>query len=155
MVVYCNEVECHAERYTIFDVKVTTRAYIIKIWLFLQYLLSNQTWFHSVAWEAGVFCGKTGVLHSRSRSQQRFSMLVNVWPDDAFWTAEYFVTKFGMVMQRHEPECHVEKKKSFTSWRSKVTARAHMIKILLFLLYLLNCWFLCNQTWCIIISQKV
>ena len=29
----------------------------------------------------------------------------------------------------------------------KVTARAYIIKIWLFLLYLLNCWSVCNQTW--------
>ena len=34
--------------FTIFNVKVTARAYIIKIWLFLLYLLTcNQTWFDS------------------------------------------------------------------------------------------------------------
>ena len=32
-------------------------------------------------------------------------------------------------------------------FKVKVTARAHMIKIWLFLLYFLNCWFLGNQNW--------
>ena len=35
-------------------------------------------------------------------------MLVNVCPDDIFRTADYFVTKLGLVMQHHEPECHAE-----------------------------------------------
>ena len=70
--------------FTVFNVKITVRAYMIKIWLFLLYLLKcwsvcNQIWFDSTASEAGVSCGKTGLLHSRSRSQWRFSMSVNVW----------------------------------------------------------------------------
>ena len=36
-------------------------------------------------------------------------MWVNVCLNDAFWTTEHFVTKLGMVVQHHEPECHVEK----------------------------------------------
>ena len=36
-------------------------------------------------------------------------MLVNVCPDDIFWTAEHFVTKPAMVMKHHKPECHAEK----------------------------------------------
>ena len=36
-------------------------------------------------------------------------MSMKVCPDDIFSATEYFVTKLGMVMQQHEPECHVEK----------------------------------------------
>ena len=36
-------------------------------------------------------------------------MLVNVCPDDIFWTTEHIVTKPGMVMQRHKQECPAEK----------------------------------------------
>ena len=49
-----------------------------------------------------------GLLRSRSRSQRRLKMSVNDCPDDIFWIKEYFVTKFGMVMQHYEPECHAE-----------------------------------------------
>ena len=35
----------------------------------------------------------------------------------------------------------------FIIFSVKVTARAYLIKIWLFLLYLLNCWSVCNQTW--------
>ena len=31
-------------------------------------------------------------------------MSMNVCLDNVFWIAEHFVTKLGMVMQRHEPE---------------------------------------------------
>ena len=36
-------------------------------------------------------------------------MSVNVCFDDIFYITEHVVTKFGMVMQHHEPECHAEK----------------------------------------------
>ena len=107
------DVSCGKKLLTIFNVKVTVRA-IIKIWLFLLYLLNcwsvcNQTFFDSTASWAGVSCGKIGLLHSRSRSQQKFKMSMNVSTDDFFWTTEHFVTKLGVVMQHYEPECHLEK----------------------------------------------
>ena len=36
-------------------------------------------------------CVKMGLLRSRSRSQRRFKILVNVCPDDIFWTTEHIV----------------------------------------------------------------
>ena len=84
--------------FTVFNVKVTARAYIIKIWLYLLYLLNswsvcNETSFDSTAsW-------KMGLLH-----QRRFKMTVNVCLDHIFWITEHFVTKFGMVIQHHEAE---------------------------------------------------
>ena len=90
-----------------------------------------------------IFCGKIGLLCSGSRSQQRFKMPMNVCPDDIFWTTEHFVTNLAMVMQHHEP-VSCGKKLLFAVIKMKVKARAHVIKIWLFLLYLLNCWFLCN-----------
>ena len=64
-----------------------------------QYSIISQ----SILW-------KNLVTDSRSRSQRRFKMSVNVCSDDIFWTTEPFVTKLGMVMQQHEPECLAEKK---------------------------------------------
>ena len=97
--------------FTIFSVKVTARACIIKIWLFLLYLncwsVCNQTCFDSTTSLAGVSYAKIGLL--QSRSQQMFKMSMNVCLDGIFWTAEHFVTKLGMVMQYHELESHVEK----------------------------------------------
>ena len=66
-----------------------------------------------------------GLLCSRSRLQQRFEMSVNVCPDDIFWIIEDFVTKFGMVMQHHQP---VSCKICFVVvaiFKVKVTARAY------------------------------
>ena len=55
-----------------------------------------------------MFYGEIGLLCSRSRAQQNFKMSVNVCLDYIFWITEHSVTKFGMVMQHHEPECHAE-----------------------------------------------
>ena len=68
---------------------------------------------------------KKGLLHSGSRSQRRFRLLVNVCPDDIFWITVHFVTKFGMVMLQYEPECHAEillllvllSSRSMSQWR--------------------------------------
>ena len=84
-----------------------------------------------------------GLLHARSRSQWRFKMLVNGCPDDIFWSTEHFVAKPGIFMQNHKQKC--VQKYWFTVFNVKVTARTYIIKILLFLLYLLNCWSVCNQ----------
>ena len=78
---------------------------------------------------------------------------VNVCLDDIFWITEHFVTKFVMAMQHHEPECSAEKK-IFAIFKVTATARAHMIKIWLFLLYFLYCRFLGNQTWWYIIRSQ-
>ena len=72
-------------------------------------------------------------------------MSVNVCPEDIFWTAGHFVTKLAMIMQHHVSKRHAEN--WFTVLNVKVTARADIIKTLLFLLYLLNWWSVCHQTW--------
>ena len=97
--------------FSVFNVKVTMRAYTTEIRLFLLCLLNcwsvcNQTWFDSTTSYAGVSLAKIGLLRSRSRSQQRFKMLVNVCPDDTFWTVDHFDTKLGMVIEHHESECY-------------------------------------------------
>ena len=58
-----------------------------------------------------------------------FKMSVNVCRDDIFRITEHFVTKFGMVMQHHEPECHVDNFVVVAVFKVKVTVRADMIKI--------------------------
>ena len=55
-------------------------------------------------------CKINWISESRSKSQQRFKMSLNVCSDDIFWIVTYFVTKLGMVVQHHKPECHAEKK---------------------------------------------
>ena len=56
-----------------------------------------------------------------------FKMSGNVCPDDIFSNADHFDTKFGIVMQHHEPEGHAEKQ-LFAVIKAKVTGRAHVTK---------------------------
>ena len=72
--------------FTIFNVKVTARAYMIKIWLFLLYFLNCgpfATKLGLIVQDHKRKCPvvKKGLLHSRSRSQRRFKMSVNVCQD--------------------------------------------------------------------------
>ena len=95
--------------FTLLNVKVTAKACIIKVWLFLLYRLScwsvcNQTWFDSTVSEARVSCGKFGLLCSRSRSQGRFRMSLNVCPDDilsmcSIMPAQYLLNRSTILYQ--------------------------------------------------------
>ena len=87
---------------------------------------------------------KIGLLHSGSRSQRRVQILMFVqmisskppnilFPNLVLWC----IIMSQSVMQ----------KDWFAISKVTVTARAHMIKIWQFLLYLLNCWSFCYQTW--------
>ena len=51
---------------------------------------------------------KSGLQHSRSRSQQKHRN-VNVHLDDIFLTMEHFVTKPSIVMHHLELECHAKR----------------------------------------------
>ena len=76
----------------------------------------------------------------------RLSFCPYVWfcPDDISWSIQPFLTKLGMVVYYYE--AIVIQKNCFTNLNVKVTVRAYIIKIWLYLLYLLNCWSICNQT---------
>ena len=138
--------------------KIGSLSPMIKIiWLFLLYLLNcwsicNQTWFDSTASWAGMSCGNIGLLHSRSGSQWWFKMLMNVCPDDIFWTAE-----LNLVWWRSILSWSVKQIILFAIFKVKVTARAHMLRMWQFLPYfLLLILFLPNLLWWyIIISQSV
>ena len=86
---------------------------------------------------------KIGLLHSGSRSQWRVKLYV--CPADIFYTIKHFVFKLVIVIRHYESECHA--KRLICNFKVKVSAWAHLIKIWQFLLYLLNCWSLCYQTW--------
>ena len=84
-----------------------------------------------------------GLLHW-SRSQWRVKMLIFVqvisskppnilFPNLVLWC---------IIMSQS-----VMKKDWFSIFEGKVTARAHVIKLWQFLLYPLNCWSICYQTW--------
>ena len=95
-----------------------------------------------------------GLLHSRSRSQRRFIMSVNVWLNDIFSMCPivYAQPFFFFLIQNLIWWCIIMRqcvmqKNCFIIFNFKVTARAYIIKIWLFLLNLLNCWSVCNKTW--------
>ena len=101
-------------------------------------------------------CGKIGLLHSRSRSQQCFEMSVNVCPDDIFRTTENFVTELGVVMQHHKPECSV--KYWITAIKVKVTEKVRMLMCAQMISPKpANIFFFKPNLvlWCIIMSQNV
>ena len=80
---------------------------------------------------AELSCEKTGLLCSRSRSQQRQKISMNVCLDVIFWTAEPFASKPAMMMiitglsVLHADWLAVSK--------VTVTVRTHLINIWLFL----------------------
>ena len=85
-------------------------------------------------------CGKMGLLHPRSRSQQRFKMSVNVCPDDIFSVCLIVSTQYllshsaifflpNLVLWCIIMSRFVMQKNWFTVFNVKVTARAYVIKI--------------------------
>ena len=132
--------------FTIFNAKVTAKAYIIKLWLFLLYLLNcwsvcNRIWFGGTSPQVRVFSGKCWLLQSRWRSQQIFKMSMTVWLYDIFWTTEHFVTQRGMVMQHHEPECHCRTPGLPISWCCLPTSSSVCLVFFPLSLCLARCFF--------------
>ena len=135
--------------FTVFNVKVTARAYIIKTWLFFtisskllvfsrsrsqqRLVWSKYDSFYNILWTSDPFATKlclvvhyhkpeylTGIgLCSRPRSKQNFKMSMNVCLA-IFWITEPFTTKLGLVMYHHEKD-YLPKKISLLSsrWRSQ------------------------------------
>ena len=112
--VHHHELECRVKKWdSIFKVKVTVWAYIIKIWQFLLYLLlvlnhwvfCNQTQFEcQIIISKEVSSENVGLLCSRSMSQPRLKVSVNVSLDDVLYITEPFVTKPSMVRHHYKPE---------------------------------------------------
>ena len=90
--------ECRVKRTdSVFNVKVTVRAVSaisselsVLLILLQPKLVRWYTIINHVFW-------KIKLLRT-SRSQCRFEISINICPDDVFWTAEPFVTKFGTVI---------------------------------------------------------
>ena len=71
-------------------------------------------------------------------------MLVNVCPDDVFWTANHFGNKLGMVMQHHEPKCQAEKWVQCLQCQG-YNENSHNQNMTISL-YFLNYWSICKPT---------
>ena len=125
-------------------------------------IFCNQSWYGGVLSWAGVSCGKIVLLSyhkpeypvkivllcSRSRSQQFFFFFWIEWV-----IVRMISSKTPIFLLPNLVELciiisqSVIQKNWFAVFKGKVTARAHMIKMWLLLLYLLNCSSFCNQTW--------
>ena len=94
------------------------------------------------------------LLCSRSRSQERYKIPVNVHLDDISATAEPFVAKLGMVMYHHGPSCVKTGLLSSRSWshrgliQSNMTVSIISAELLIFLQPNLI-------GWCVIVSWSV
>ena len=133
-----------------FKVKVTVRAHMIKIWLFLIYYLNcwflgNKTWSDDTSSEARVSCEKNWIAVFRvkvtAKGQNVDVCFVQMISSESSNILFPNLVLSCIIMSRS-----VMQKDWFAIFRVKVTARAHMIKIWQFLLYLLNCWSFCYQT---------
>ena len=119
----------------------------------------NMTFWY-IFWTADPFATKLGLMAhhhkvdclvkrldccfwSRSRSQKRCRIPVNVHLDDISSSAQPSVTKLGMVIQHHEPKCYARKFVSCLQVQGH--SEGSYNQIWLFLSYLLNCWSFCNQ----------
>jgi len=100
----------------IFVVKVTMRTHVAKIWLsamsseLLILLQPNLLWWYSVIIMCLAVFAKRLHCCVEGECEKRFKIVINVCLDNIFWTAETFITKFGMVISHyHRPECHAKK----------------------------------------------
>lgn len=93
VVVHCHEPECHAMTGL---PSFRARTQIKQNITFLLYLLD--------CWS---FSKLFGCMWSKARMSWIFRVKItvskNACPDDSFWTAKTFATKFSMVMYHHEP----------------------------------------------------
>ena len=134
--------------FTVFNVKVTARAYLFKIWLFLLYLLN--------CWS---ICNQLGLIvqhHKLERPVEKWDFCIQgqghskgskcQWMFVRMIFSKSQIILLPNLVWYHEPEA-CGNYVVVAIFKVKVTARAFMIKIRPFLLYYLNCWFLGNQTW--------
>ena len=135
--------------FVVFKVKVTVKDNIIKMWLFnmlselLILLQVNLVWWHIIIRCNVLWKDLIAVVWSRSRSQKRFRIPVNVHLNDISSAAEPSVTKLGMVMQHNGPKYHARRFVSCLQVQGH--SEGSFDQIWLFLPYLLNVWSFCNQ----------
>ena len=69
----------------------------------------NLVWWHIIINWIVLWMDWITLLWSWPRSQEKLRIPVNIRVDDISSTAEPFVTKLGMVMHHHGPECHAKR----------------------------------------------
>ena len=105
-------------------------------------LLPNLLWWHIIISLIVLWKDWIALLWSKSRSEVKFRIPVNVHLDDILSTAEPFVTKFGIVMHHHGPEYHARRLVCCLQFHS-ITEGSYN-QMWLCLPYLLNCWYFGN-----------
>ena len=118
-------------------------SYIIKIWLFTissKLLIRLQP--NLLCWYSITSHGITGFKVKVTVNVQTVSECLS---RPYLLTTEYFVAKPGTICSIISQS--VKQKKWFTVFSVKVTVWAYIIKIWLFLLYFVNSWLFCSQTW--------
>ena len=135
--------------FAVLKIKVTVKDNIIKIWLFnmlselLILLQVNLVWWYIIIRWIVLWKDWIAVLWSRSRSQKKFRIPVNVRLHYISSAAEPSVTKLGMVMEHHEPKCPA--RRLVCCLQVQGHSESSFDQIWLFLPYLPNCWSFCNQ----------
>ena len=135
--------------FAVFKIKDTVKDNMIKIWLFsivselLILLQLSLVWWHILTMMIVLWKDRIALLWSKSRSQKRFRIPVNVHLDDISSVAEPSVTKLGMVMQHHGPKCLA--RRLICCLKVQGHSEGSFYQIWLFLPYLLNCWSSGNQ----------
>ena len=119
-------------------------------------LQPNLVWWHIiirwiVLWKDGI-----APLRWTLRSQDRFKILVNVHLANISSTVEPFVTKLGMLIIHHGPECLA--KRLVCCLQEQGHSEGSCNQIWFFLPYVLNCWSFLQPDlmgWYIVISWNV
>ena len=120
-----NQIVFQKDWFAVFKVKVTVTDNTIKIWLFnilselLIHLQVNLVWWHIIIRLIVLWKDWNALLRSRSRSQKRFRIPVNVHLNNIFSAAESSVTKHGL---------NYHTKDWFAVFKFRVTVMAHLIR---------------------------
>ena len=122
----------------------------------------NLVWWYNivswiVSWKEWI-----ALLWSRSSSQKRFRIPVNFHLDDISSTAEPFVTKLGIVMHHHGPECHARRlvcclPSSGSQWRciqSDMTFSIISVELVIFLKPKFTGWYI-TTSWSVLWKNQI
>ena len=108
-----HEPECHAEKLVhcvqcqghsmgLYDQNMTISVVSSKLLVHLQ---PNLVWWYSIISLSVLW--KNGITAFKAKGTAKVQN-VSECLEDIFWITEHFATKYGMVMQYHEPECHAK-----------------------------------------------
>ena len=106
-------------------------------------------------WTTKLYATKLGMMvhhHDLEHHAKRLSCCLegqghsassHLCPEDIVWTTKLYATKLGMMVRHHDPECHAKRLDCYLEGQGH-SASSNPKKIL-FLVYMLDFWTLCNQ----------